>query len=163
MLSDTYPDRLFLYKPEEANRLLNKKPTTPKRVERVFNLANRTLGFKFINLCIALDIGFEYIFIDHFHTFIVSERLERIRQLEQLWNGTEENQSTMKDRGLAVRPYFEKDCKQAIKDLEKVAKMHSPIPVIVKSAKWNRCLIHDEAAPMFTLDGRLILNDNNNG
>jgi hypothetical protein len=159
MLYVDNPDRLFLYKAEDANRLLNRKPTTTKSVERVFNLVNRTLGFKFINLCIALDIGFEYIFIDNFHTFIVSERLERIRQLEQLWNGTEENQSTMKDRGLAVRPYFERDCKQAIKDLEKVAKMHSPISVIVKSAKWNRCLIHDEAAPMFTLDGRLILNE----
>jgi hypothetical protein len=157
MLNDTNPSRLFLYNAEDANRLLNKKPTTTKSVERVFNLSNRTLGFKFINLCISLDIGFEYIFIDYFHTFIVSERLERIRQLELLWNGTKKNPSTMKDRGLGLPFGFEKDCKQAEFDLEKIKTMSKPVAVIVKSAKWNRTQIYREANPLFSVDGRLIL------
>ena len=159
MLNENNPSRLFLYNSEDANRLLNKKPTTTKRFERVFNLSNRTLGFKFINLCISLDIGFEYIFIDYFHTFIVSERLERIRQLELLWNGSKETPSTMKDRGLPVRPYFEKDCKQAESDIEKAKSMARPVKVLVKSAKWQRCNIWEEGTSLFTLDGRLILGE----
>jgi hypothetical protein len=106
-----------------------------------------------------LDVGFEYIFIDYFHTFIVSERLERIRQLELLWNGSKENPSTMKDRGLPVRPYFEKDCKQAESDIERVKSMARPVKVLVKSAKWQMCSIWEETTPLFTLDGRLILGE----
>jgi hypothetical protein len=58
-----------------------------------------------------------------------------------------------------VRPYFEKDCKQAESDIERVKSMVKPVKVLVKSIKWQRCNIWEEGTSLFTLDGRLILGE----